>query len=338
MESLTAFVQKRETKDGDQMLKARTRTLVSLAICGFGATGAAQAASDTPVKLLVGFSAGGGVDTAARLVAQEISSTLDRPVIVENRPGASSMIAADAVARSAPDGNTLLFAGTAMITAPLAVGESSYHPVESFSPVAGVSRSGLTLAVPIESELQSVSDLITEARAKPGEVSYASTGVGSLHHLAMERLSQEAGLDLLHVPYKGGSRAANDLAAGMVDSGVSSLAAVKPHLEAERVRLIAMLSGDRDPTIPELPVVAETVDGVDVVSALFVLAPADTPIEIREEISQAIETALNSERLQRGLNAQYAWPAYLGTDDLGAWIQQEYDLWQQVVSSANLSE
>lgn len=295
-----------------------------------------QASSDTPLKLVVGFSAGRGVDTTARLVAQELTAILDRPVIVENRPGAASMIAADAVARAEPDGSTLLFAGTAMITAPIVQGDAAYHPVESFAPVAGVAQSGLTIAVPSDSEWHSVGDMVAAARAKPGEITYATTGIGSLHHLAIERLSQEAGIDMLHVPYKGGSRAATDVAAGMVASGVSSLAAIKPHLEAERVRLIAMLSAERDPTMPELPVVAETVDGVDAASALFILAPAGTPADVRQRLSEAIDQALASPQVEEGLATQYAWPAYLSTEELGTWVAEEYAVWQQVVEAAGL--
>ncbi len=319
------------------MVSISAYRMLSAFTLAFGVAGAAQASTDAPLKLMVGFSAGGGVDTAARLVAQELSAILDRPVIVENKPGAASMIAADSVARSEPDGNTLLFAGTAMVTAPIVQGEAAYHPVDSFAPVAGVARSGLTVAVPYDSDWQSISDLIAAAQAMPGEVTYASSGVGSLHHLAMERLSQEADLELVHVPYKGGSRAATDVASGMVQAGVSSLSAMKPHLEAERVRLLAMLSGERDPAMPELPVVAETVDGVDVASAMFVVAPAETPLEVRQTLSEAIETALNSPKVKAGLANQYAWASYLDAEDLGQWLQNEYDTWHEVVSAADLS-
>lgn len=302
----------------------------------FGAA-LAHAQNTTPVTLVVGFSAGGGVDTAARLIAQELTPLLGRSVIVENRPGAASMIAADAVARAAPDGNTLLFAGTAMLTAPLVSGNATYNPVTSFAPVAMLARSGLALAVPADSPIQTVADLVQHARAQPGALNYASSGMGSLHHLAVERLTQQAGLSMVHVPYKGGSQAATDLASGQVDIAVTSLSAVAPHVKSQRVKLVGVLSAEKDPAAPELPTVAQTVPGVDVTSAMFVLAPAGTAASTIDTLAHALQKVLNKAEVRAALERQDAWPAYLDPSQLRTWIGAEYDLWKDVITQAGLA-
>lgn len=318
------------------MSKVRRGLLVGCV--AFGAiVGMAHGKETQPIRLVVGMAAGGGMDTVARLVGQELAERLGRTVIVENRPGASGMIAANVVARAPADGATLLFAGTAIITAPLVSGKAMYDPLASFVPVAMVGQTDLALAVPDGSPWRSVADLVAAAKSNPGKFTYGSSGIGSPHHLGMERLAQQADVEFVHVPYKGAAQSVTDLASGQIDMAATTRAAAMPQVDAGRVRMLALLSATEDPDNPGLVTVAETVPGVNVSTAMFVLAPAGTPSSILQPVDDGLAEVLQQPAIRERIQQQDMRVRYLDAAALGEWIQAEHALWRDVVASAGLT-
>ncbi|MCK9512247.1 MAG: tripartite tricarboxylate transporter substrate binding protein [Pigmentiphaga sp.] len=295
-----------------------------------------MAQSNPPLSLVVGFSPGGGVDTLARLIAQEIAGDLGRAVVVENRPGAGGTIAVDSVARAAPDGNTMLFTETSALIAPHVFPTVTYDPQDTFTPVGMVGRSALAVAVPASSEYTTLSELLDGARAKPGKLSYASVGVGSQHHLSGEWIKNLAGVEIEHVPYRGGSQAMQDLASAQIPMGVASLAAAQPHVEGGRVRVLAVLSAERFPGTPDVPTVGETLPGFDSTPSLYILAPAGTPQATVEQVTKALQKAVESPKIQEAFALQGSEAHYLPPAELAQWMRDEEARWVGVIDRAKL--
>jgi len=295
------------------------------------------AQGNPPLALVVGFSPGGGVDTLARLIAQEIAGDLDRAVVVENRPGAGGTIAVDSVARSAPDGNTMLFAETSALIAPHVFPKVTYDPQKTFAPVGMVGRSALAVAVPATSEYTTLPALLEGARANPGKLSYASVGVGSQHHLSGEWIKNLAKAQIEHVPYRGGSQAMQDIASGQIPMGVASLAAAQPHVEGGRVRVLAVLSAERFPGAADVPTVGETLPGFDSTPSLFILAPAGTPDAAIQRVAQALQKAVESPKIQEAFALQGSEARYLPPAELAQWMQDEEARWVGVIDRAQLT-
>lgn len=300
------------------------------------ASPAAQAQT-TPVKIVVGFSPGGGVDTLARLLAQGLARAIDRPVVVENRAGAGGTIAADVVARADPDGATLLLADTSLLLAPHIYPKVNYRMSTSFTPVAMVGDAGLALAVPASSPAGSLPDLLAMARKEPGRYTYASVGVGSMHHLGGELIKAMANVDMVHVPYKGGSPAVQAVASDQVSAAISSLPAVIPQASAGRIRILAVLGTDRFPGLPETPTVAETLPGFDATPAIFLLAPAKTPAAALEKVTQALPKVLAEPKLREAFIAQGSLVRYEPADALAAWLPAQEQRWVDLISRAKLT-
>ncbi|RPJ90249.1 tripartite tricarboxylate transporter substrate binding protein [Achromobacter xylosoxidans] len=300
------------------------------------ASPAAQAQA-TPVKIVVGFSPGGGVDTLARLLAQGLAQAIDRPVVVENRAGAGGTIAADVVARAEPDGATLLLADTSLLLAPHIYPKVNYRMNTSFTPVAMVGDAGLALAVPAASPARTLPDLLAMARKEPGRYTYASVGVGSMHHLGGELIKSMADVDLVHVPYKGGSPATQAVASDQVSSAISSLPAVIPQASAGRIRILAVLGAERFPGLPDVPTVAETLPGFDATPAIFLLAPAKTPPAALARITQALPQVLADAKLREAFIAQGSLVRYQPADALAAWLPAQEQRWVDLISRAKLT-
>ncbi len=296
----------------------------------------AQAVAQEPLRLVTGAQKGDTADEVLRLVAEQLALRLEQQVVVQNRGGAAGRIAIDAVAGAVPDGRTLLFTDTSLITHPLVTGDETATTTEHFAPVALVARQDLVLAVPTVSELQSVQELVDLARSAPDALIYASPGVGSLPHLAMVRLSQAAGATTLHVPYIDEARAATDIVSGIVDVGVGGLAALQPHLEADRVRLLGRFSAEGDSLVNGVPAVAEVLPTVDVARTWFLVAPAGSPQAELEPVAQALHEVLQLPAVQNGMAARYFWPAWGDSAALVNWVQAEYDLWFDVIDSAQI--
>lgn len=298
--------------------------------------GSVAQAQTPPVTIVVGFAPGGGVDTLARSLADALTKPLGRPVVVENKPGAGGTIAAGTVTRAAPDGNTLLFADSSLLLAPHIFDKVVYDPSDSFTPVAVVGEAGLALAVPADSPAKDLQGLIELARAKPGNLTYASVGIGSMHHLSGELFQMMSGTDMVHVPYNGGSPAVQALIGKHVDVSISGLQAVIPQVQGGRARILGVLAPQRFAGLPDVPAIGEVLPGFEALPTLFLLAPANTPASAIEPLTQALSQALQSPALQATFLKQSAQAGYRPPQELAQWIESEEARWVDVIDKSNL--
>src|SRR6516164_6116845 len=245
---------------------------------------------DRPIKIFVGFSAGGGTDVAARILAQKLTEALGQSVVVENRPGASGMIAAETVAKSAADGYTLMMGTqTTLAVAPALYRKFSIDAARDFAGVAMAGVSPLVLVVHPSSPAQSVKDLIARAKAQPGSLNFGSGGLGTTPHMAGELFSIQAGIKLVHVAYRGEAPAINDLLGGQIPLIFANLSAVIGNVRAGSLRALAVTSLQRSPSAPDIPTIAEVaLPGFDAATWFALVAPAGTPREIVDRINAEV--------------------------------------------------
>ena len=297
--------------------------------------GQAQQYPAKPLRMLVGYSAGGGADALARLIAAKMADGLGQQVLVENRPGAGATIAAAAVASSLPDGYTIFFADTALLIAPAIYQKLSFDPVKSFAPVSGACTTPLVIAVNNEVEAAGVAELISTLKANPGRLSYGSPGIGTVHHLAMETFKRQAGVDIVHVPYKGASAIIPDVISGQLQIGIISAPPALAQSKAGRLRPIALTSPVRVAGA-DWPALADTLPGFDASPRLFVLAPAGTPAGVVTKLNETLKTALASKDLLDAFSAQGAFADWSTPQALGVLMAQESLRWAQVARDAGI--
>ena len=297
--------------------------------------GQAQQYPAKPLRMLVGYSAGGGADALARLVAAKMADGLGQQVLVENRPGAGATIAAAALASSPPDGYTIFFADTALLIAPAIYQKLSFDPVKSFAPVSGACTTPLVIAVNNEVKAASVAELISTLKANPGRLSYGSPGIGTVHHLAMETFKRQAGVDIVHVPYKGASAIIPDVISGQLQIGIISAPPALAQSKAGRLRPIALTSPVRVAGA-DWPALADTLPGFDASPRLFVLAPAGTPAGVVTKLNETLKTALASKDLLDAFSAQGAFADWSTPQALGILMAQESLRWAQVARDAGI--
>lgn len=297
--------------------------------------GWAQQYPAKPLRMLVGYSAGGGADALARLIAAKMAEGLGQQVLVENRPGAGATIAAAALASSLPDGYTIFFADTALLIAPAIYQKLSFDPVKSFAPVSGACTTPLVIAVNNEVKAASVAELISTLKANPGRLSYGSPGIGTVHHLAMETFKRQAGVDIVHVPYKGASAIIPDVISGQLQIGIISAPPALAQSKAGRLRPIALTSPVRVAGA-DWPALADTLPGFDASPRLFVLAPAGTPAGVVTKLNETLKTALASKDLLDAFSAQGAFADWSTPQALGVVMAQESLRWAQVARDAGI--
>lgn len=297
--------------------------------------GQAQQYPAKPLRMLVGYSAGGGADALARLIAAKMADGLGQQVLVENRPGAGATIAAAAVASSLPDGYTIFFADTALLIAPAIHQKLSFDPVKSFAPVSGACTTPLVIAVNNEVKAASVAELISTLKANPGRLSYGSPGIGTVHHLAMETFKRQAGVDIVHVPYKGASAIIPDVISGQLQIGIISAPPALAQSKAGRLRPIALTSPVRVAGA-DWPALADTLPGFDASPRLFVLAPAGTPAGVVTKLNETLKSALASKDLLDAFSAQGAFADWSTPQALGVLMAQESLRWAQVARDAGI--
>lgn len=297
--------------------------------------GQAQQYPAKPLRMLVGYSAGGGADALARLIAAKMADGLGQQVLVENRPGAGATIAAAAVASSPADGYTIFFADTALLIAPAIYQKLSFDPVKSFAPVSGACTTPLVIAVNNEVKAASVAELISTLKANPGRLSYGSPGIGTVHHLAMETFKRQAGVDIVHVPYKGASAIIPDVISGQLQIGIISAPPALAQSKAGRLRPIALTSPVRVAGA-DWPALADTLPGFDASPRLFVLAPAGTPAGVVTKLNETLKTALASKDLLDAFSAQGAFADWSTPQALGILMAQESLRWAQVARDAGI--
>ena len=280
--------------------------LRSVLVGVLAATGAnlafAQEYPRKPISIIVGYTAGAASDTLARTLGEALQERWGQPVVVDNRPGSGSNIAAGHVARSAPDGYTLMIATDATLTSNAFLYKSMpFDPVKDFAPVLNAAANIIVLAVHPDQPARTVADLIAQAKSNPDKIGFGSSGVGSPHHLAGELLMQMAGIKLVHVAYRGGGQTVNDLLGGHIPSAFLSLSAAKGLHEAGKIRIIAVTDKERYAELPDIPTVAETLPGFEMSSWVALVAPAGTPPSVVQQLSDASAKILTTEAVRKRL-------------------------------------
>ena len=294
----------------------------------------AQTFPAKPIRALVGFTPGAGVDIAVRLIAPKMSETLGQSLIVDNRAGAGGNIAAELGARAPADGYTLFAGG-----APAAISQSlyaklAYDLLKDFDPVALIGTVSTLLVVHPSLPTKNIKDFVAIANSRRGELTYATTGAGSTPHLTAEMLRLQTGIQILHVPYKGTPPALNDLIAGNVSFMFANILSVLPHVNSGRLRALAITSAKRSAIVPSLPTVAESYPGFESGSWYALFAPAGTPKDAVARVNEAVNRAMQAPEVRDKFIAQGAEPLTGTPQDTAAYTRAEVTKWAKVVKAS----
>lgn len=321
---------------------ARGCTAVAVAMLAFGALSAPQARAafpDRPLRIVVPFTPGGGTDIIARQLAKGLTDELGQTVVVENRPGGSTIIGTENVAKSPPDGYTLLMSTFAHAVNPAIHKKLPYDTDRAFAPVAMIGKSPNVLVVSSKSKFNSVQDILAYARANPGKLTFGSYGNGTSAHLAGELFKSLGKVDILHVPYKGSGPGINDLIGGQIDMIFSTSASVSGHVKSGQLRALAVTTEERSPAYPGVPTVAEAGEAgyfVDSWYGLFV--PKGTPAAVIEQLNAAIRKASGNAEFRAALELE-GLAASVGTPDaLGEYVKQEETRWSKIIQDAGITD
>lgn len=324
----------------DQLAPTRRMALLAglAAPALLGRHAAAQAFPARSLRFIVPFVPGGGADTTARFVAEPLGVELGQSVVIENRGGAGGTIGAAAVAQAPADGYTLLY-GTPgpLITNPFLMANMPYDAQRDFAPVSLLTRGAYLLAVHKDVPVRTVSDLLALARARPGELTYASAGIGAGSHLSGELLSMETGIRMTHVPYRGTAQAVADVAAGRVNISIDTYGVMIPMIQAGNLRPIAVTSLQRFPELPEIPTIAETIPGFEVGVVNYVCVRSGTPAPIIRRLNEAFVKVLGSPVLAARMREAGSSPPLSSTpEELGDILRTESAKWGAVIRRANI--
>lgn len=320
------------------MLNRRTALsklgLAALTLATASGVAAARPWPERPIRITVGFPAGNAIDTSARRIAHHMTAALGQNVIIDNRPGAAGIISHGAVKDAPPDGYSLLFGSTATLAInPVLYRKLPYDPARDFEPVAGVNISPLYLVTHPASPVNNLKDLIALAKAQPGMLQYGSGGSGTTAHIAMEMLKKAAGIDIMHVPYKGTPQMFIDLIGGHgVQFAFDAASSVLPHANEGRVKLLAVTSLERSPATPAVPTVAEQgVPGFEASVWLALVAPKGTPADIVAKLNAAVAQALKAPDVIEQMAQSGSSPMHGSPAALGAFLREETERWGQAV-------
>lgn len=308
----------------------------SLLAAATAVAGAQANYPERPVKLVVGFPAGQATDLVARLLADKLSKNLGQPFVVENKPGQGASVGVAHVAKSAPDGYTMvLTAAAAMVTNPHLYKNVGYDPTRDFAPSAMLIEIPLALVAHPATPFNTVPELIAYAKANPGKLSYSSSGSGTMSHLAMERLKREAGVALVHIPYQGSVRSMTDLMAGNVAIAFDTLTVTMPQIEAKKMKPIAVATQKRVPSMPNVPTVSEAGIADFIASPwLGIVFPAGTPKEIVNKMHAELMKVMDDPGVQKSLQTLGAVPRIAGPQEFEKVIQADYVKWGRIVAES----
>ena len=309
---------------------------VCAAVAAVLAPPAAAQPSGKVVRFLVGAPPGGSNDIFARAIGQRLSDALGQPVIVDNRPGANQMIAADLTAKAPPDGNTLYMTSTSYTTGAAIQPKLPFDPVNDLTGVTMVGKGPMVLVVHPSVPAKNVKDLIAIARSKPGQLNYTSAGVGSINQLGIEVLKSMAKIDVVHVPHKGMAPAITDLMAGQVQILLVSLPSVESQMKSGRLRALGVSSPKRSSFMPQMPAIAESVPGYDNELWWGVFTTAKAPKATIDRLNAEIRTILNTEDMKKRFADFGAEPAPTTPDAFNAIVRKEIAKWSKVVKDANI--
>lgn len=313
--------------------------LASVCFCVTGvALAPAQAAyPDKPIRLVVGFTAGGTADTVARILGVSMGERLNQTVVVENRAGANGNLATESVARSAPDGYTIFFTSVGHAVNPALYKSARYDPVKDFTPIGQVLSAPNVLVVPPNSPFKDVKELIDYARANPGKVDVASSGFGSSVHLSAELFMQATGVKLTHIPYKGTSVALPDLMAGTIAMMFPNLPTIIPFIESGKLRALGVTTDKRSQAAPNIPTLAEAgVPGYNMSTWYGLVGPANMDAAVVQRLNSVLQQTLAEPAIRKKLNDQGVDIVSGSAEAFGQMIQSETDKWARLVKEANI--
>ncbi len=304
---------------------------------GLATTGLAADYPAKPIRFLVGAAPGGGTDFMARLVAQKLNEAWGQPVIVDNRIGATGLIAMEMLAKATPDGYTLIVFNVGHMMSAHLARKVAFDPVKDFAPVSLMADGTTLLGIHPSIPARTVREFVAYAKSRPGKLNYGSGGIGGIQHLSTELLKREAGIDLVHVPYKGSGPGALALVSGQVEVFLTNLLALVPLAKNGKVTALAVSGNKRVSVLPDVPTFAEAgYPGVNVSLWQGVFAPAGTPAVIISKLSSTLAASVNTPEVARLLEAQGAQPAGTTPADFGRFLQQERERWLKIVRETKI--
>ena len=322
------------------MTHARSLMLKALAVllAGCATLAAAQTYPSKPVRLIVPFPPGGSNDIVGRLIGSELTSRLKQQVVIDNRGGAGGMIGTELAANSQPDGHTLLVISVAYAYNPsIFKSNLRFDPEKSFIPVALIGTGPNAFTVHPKLPVNSVKDVIALAKAKPGTLNYATAGIGSFQHLGAEMFKLMAGIDIVHVPFKGGGPAMADVIAGNTQITIGSLIQMMPHISSGRLRVLGVGGAKRNASLPNVPTIAESgVPGYEANNWWGLMAPAGTPAAIVKRLNAEVAAILASPEIQKKLQSQGADAVNMSSAEFSKFIRTETTKWAKVVKEAGI--
>ena len=322
-------------------IRPMTRTLAALAAAflAFAAAPAAQAQAypNKAVKILVGFAPGGAMDIVARTVGQKMASGLGQPVVIDNKPGAASNIAIRQLIDSPPDGYTVMLVANGLTANPFLYTQQPFDPNTDVVPITLVARLPVVIAANASSELSTLRKMIDASKAKPGSVNYGSPGSGSTPHLAIELFARSAGIQLTHIPYKGGSPAIADVLGGQLPLVAVNAVEVLPHVKAGKLRVLAALSAERVATLPDAPTIAESgFPGFEASVWHAFIAPKGTPAAVVDRLRAEIHKALADPQVKERLAGLGAVVSPTTSQELGALVRAEHERYGRLIREAGI--
>ncbi len=289
-----------------------------------------------PIRLIIPFPPGGSNDVVGRAIAAQLSTRLDKPVIVENVGGAGGLIGTEMASKAAPDGYTLILISVAFAFNP-AMYKLPYDPATAFAPVAVLGAGPVVIAVTSKLPANNLKELLALAKEKPGQLNYATAGIGSFQHLASEVFKQQAGVDIVHVPFKGGGPAMMDVIAGNTQIAVGSLVQMLPQIKGGKLKALGVGSANRLPALPDVPTISEAgLPGYEVTNWWGIAAPAGTPRPVIERLHRELSAIVASVETRKRFEAEGADPLQMTSEEFGRFIAQETAKWARVVKDAGI--
>jgi tripartite-type tricarboxylate transporter receptor subunit TctC len=318
------------------MLKTAARRCLLSAILLSASLLAQAAFPDKPIKVVIGFPAGGPLDQHARLLTDRLQTVLGQPILVDYKSGAGGTVGAQEVMKSPADGYTLMLANTGvMVINPALYGKLPYATLRDFTPIARTAMQPLALLVNPALPVKTLPEFVAYAKTRPGQVNYGSAGNGGISHLAPEMFKSATGLFMVHIPYRGSAPAFTDLMGGQVQFMAESIPQAAAYHKQGKVRALAVTSRERNPALPDVPTAIESgLQNFEVVGFYGFLAPAGTPKEVVSKLSDAFKQVLNMPDIRSRMLAQGADPAYLGADEFAKYLSIEMPRWADVVKKS----
>ena len=320
-----------------RLARAVVPGILTVALAAAAAPAGAQDYPSRPITIVVPQAPAASSDLLARTLGERLHAAWGQPVIIDNRPGAGGNVGAAYAARAQPDGYTLMVGTDAMMTSNVYLYKNMpFDPVKDFAPITNAGTNIIGLTVNSQLPVNSVAELIAYAKAHPGKIHYGSPGIASPHHLSGELLRQKTGVEIVHVPYRGGGPAANDLLGGHINMAFLSLSSAVPHLPTGKLKILALVEKSRYPAMPEIPTVAETVAGFEMSSWLGMFAPAGTPEPLIARLNEGIIRILTAEAVKEKLAGLGLAVAPSTTAELAAIIKEGLAVRGQLVKAANI--